>query len=279
LVWARWPQLTQHLPSLVTSPHPEVRAVAGRALGPRAFELFWTNWPRLPAERRRAAGKALVKVAPQFGELLKARLTTQGLTDRMQGLAVVRELELGPDFAPEILGLAGGSDPVIASAAVGALASRSDPQAAERIAAHLDHADPRVRANAVEALDRMDDRGHLDRLTRMAQEEANRPRANAIRALIRARRTREALPALHEMLHHPLPQHRASALWVVQNLGLVELVRAVAELALTDPVAGVQGRAMDLVKQLAKQTQAKRATSIAGLDPAELAHAVAEGGG
>ncbi len=279
LVWARWPQLAQHMPSLVTSPHAEVRRLAGLAIGPRAFELFWTNWPRMPSERRRAAGKALVKVVPQFSELLRVRLTASGSAERMQALAVVRELDLGAAFAGEIAGMAGAGDAVVASAAVSALASRSDPDAAQRIASHLDHADARVRANAVEALDRIEDRGHLDRLTRMAQEEANRPRANAIRALIRAKRTREALPALQDMLHHPSPQHRASALWVVENLGLVDLVRAVAELALTDPDASVQVRAMELVRQLSKQTQAKRSPSIAGVDPMELARAVAEGGG
>src|SRR5690606_13404648 len=121
--------------------------------------------------------------------------------------------------------------------------------------AALDHADARVRANAVEALQQLESVEQAeDRLRDMAQADHNRPRANAIGALLEMQ-AGDALAALNRMLIDERPEQRVSALWLVKSMGVMEVARQIAELALRDADPDVRGRARDVAAQLLQKAR------------------------
>ncbi len=113
----------------------------------------------------------------------------------------------------------------------------------------LSHADSRVRANAVESLDQLKSTKHLEQLLEMANRDEGRPRANAIGSLMNMR-AGDALEALVRMLNDPRPKQRTSALWLVDQLGLTDVARHVAEMSITDPDREVKTRAGGVIHHL-----------------------------
>jgi len=82
----------------------------------------------------------------------------------------------------------------------------------------------------------------------MLNSRFNRERANAIRALssYNFAVTRECLL---KMLDDTDPHHRISALWVVGQLEMLDIVRKVASMASRDPNSRVQARARDMMEK------------------------------
>lgn len=263
LIARRWIGLPRLLPSLINSAHDDIRQIAGQQLGPIGFARFWEAWPRLNWPQRLAAGRALIKIDPAFHRQISERIAPRTKATRLRGLAIIHGLNQGSLFEPALVRLARDPDRVIASAAVRALGSAQSPVAVEALESALEHPDSRVRANAVESLDELRSTRHVGKLIRMAEREANRPRANAIKSLMNMR-TREAMVALSKMLHDTDPAQRTSALWVVETLGLAQLARQVAELAVADADGKVKDRAGHVIQRL-----------IGSLDPRQDAPAAA----
>ncbi|MEX1016025.1 MAG: hypothetical protein WDZ31_04695, partial [Phycisphaeraceae bacterium] len=65
--------------------------------------------------------------------------------------------------------------------------------------------------------------------------------------------TGEAMRALAVMLNDDRPEHRASALWVVREMGLLAVARQVAEMSLRDPDDNIRQRADDVVRELVER--------------------------
>ena len=249
LIRRAWPGLFRLLPRLVNSQHPAVRRIAGTKLGAVAFDRFWQAWPGLVGPQRLSAGCALIKIDPHFHRLLGGRLVTGDRPQVLRALSVIHTLNQGSLFEPALLALAADRDAVIVSAAVTAIGSAEGPDARAALNRALDHADSRVRANAVESLERIESAQQVRRWSSMAKDEENRPRANAIGALLSLRHG-EAIGALTRMLRDARRRHRISALWLVDSMGLVDVASHVAELSISDPDAGVQQRAIVVVKNL-----------------------------
>ncbi len=243
------PSLPRLLLAMVNSPHALVRELAVECLAPLGFGRLWQAWPRLNEPQRLSAGRALIKIDPHFHRLLSEKLAQRDRPTRLRALSIVEQLNQAPFFELALILLAQENDERVASAAVRALGMVQSPAAVAAVEKALEHHDGRVRANAVEALNQHDLARHTDRLMQMASSDENRPRANAINALMQMR-TADALTALGRMLSDERPEHRTSALWLVQTLGLLEVARQVAEMSLADPDPAVKTRADVVVHQL-----------------------------
>lgn len=252
------PSLPRLLLAMVNSPHALVRDLAVECLAPLGFGRLWQAWPRLNEPQRLSAGRALIKIDPHFHRLLSEKLAQRDRPTRLRALSIVEQLNQAPFFELALIALAGDPDERVASAAVRALGMVQSPAAVTAVEKALEHHDGRVRANAVEALNQHDLARHTDRLMQMAMSDENRPRANAINALMQMR-TADALTALSRMLSDERPEHRTSALWLVQTLGLLEVARQVAEMSLADPDPSVKTRADVVVHQLIQTASPKPA--------------------
>ncbi len=256
LLHRRYRKLPQMLARLANSPHQKVRQIAARRLAPIGFERLWDHWQQLTSEQRRSAGRALIKIDPSFHRLLGERLERSERNDRLRALSVIDELNQASFFTTPLIQLLGDEDEYIVSAAVAALGSAEGPAAISALRGALDHSDSRVRANAVEALARLETSDHVQQLIKIASEDVNRPRANAIAALM-ALRTDEALTALQSMLDDRRSEHRRSALWLVEHLSLIDVVRNVAEMSISDPDEPTRQRAERVVYELMQAMQSE----------------------
>ena len=257
LIRRRWAGLGKLVVRLISSDHPDLRDLAERHLGPVGFDRLWANWPHMGRAAKLTAGRALMKVDGGFARKLDRKLQADEPAERLAAVMMVRQLQQADRFADRLLELADDGDARVASAAVKALGSLSDQaRVAEALELALHHDDDRVRSNAIEALERLKRvRPVASRLFDMAGRQgrgkSNRSRATAIKALLELP-TGDALPQLQQMLRDADQAHRISALWVVERLGLLPLVQAVAELARHDPDAKVRRRAIRVVRDIAE---------------------------
>jgi HEAT repeat protein len=253
----RWPGLAKLLVQLMSSPHEQIRRLAGAHLAPLGFGRFWDAWPKLGFSERLAGGQALIKLDPHFHRHLGEKLARTERPVRLRALAMIHGLNQGFAFEVPLIALLRSNDDVIAASAARALGSAGSRAAVEALEIALRHPIARVRANAVESLAQLQATHHVDRLVEMAKDDENRPRANAIGALM-SMRTDEALSSLVRMLHDQRPEQRASALWLVDHLGLIEVARHVAELSISDPDREIQGRASGVIQHLIESLRAGR---------------------
>lgn len=256
LVAVEFEELPGLLLKLVNAPHPEIRALAAEELAPLGFERLWSAWPNMTDARRIAAARALIKIDPNFHRQLGVRLAKPEQRPRLRALSIIHLLSQGSFFTEALETLAKDTDPTIASAAVRALGTAEGDEAKAALEAALQHADPRVRANAVEALHELNVTGHVDTLRDMAASEQNRPRANAIAALMESD-VNTAMAELQQMLADKRSDQRVSALWLVDQMALVDLARHVAEMSISDPDPDVRGRADQVIQRLIESLEGK----------------------
>lgn len=249
LISQRWEGLDRLLPRLANSPHEQVRRLAGERLAPKVFHRMWQHWPGLSTKDRLSLGRAMVKIDPRFMAHLAVKLENPDRSTTLRAMDMIRELNLCDYFEKTLLALLRSTDEVVVASAVKTAGMISNPATTRAIEAALDHADPRVRANVIESLYQSHLKRHTPRLTRMAEREANRPRANAIGALMQTHRA-DALSSLKRMLTDGQPMQRVSALWLVETMGLIEVARFVAEMAVSDPDPRVRDRADHVVRRL-----------------------------
>ncbi|MFI4861391.1 MAG: HEAT repeat domain-containing protein [Phycisphaerales bacterium JB063] len=267
LIRIQYTGLPRILANLVNSKHPQIRAVASRHLAPLGFDRLWQAWPKLDPKRRLSAGRALIKIDPDFHRHLGTRLGSQEPAIRLRALGIVAMLGQGGFFEPAMLELAGSDDPRIVASAIRALGDCTSEQSKRVLELALEHDDARIRANAVEAIAKSDASRHLSALIALADDDQQRPRANAIKALLELS-ARDALPALTKMLSDLRPEHRVSALWLIDELGLLQLARQVAEMSITDDDARVKQRAGHVIQHLIEDLEHQAAEQDASTEAA-----------
>lgn len=249
LIRKRYHELMPILGQVLNSRHEALRKIASRHLSPLGFARLWDSWSTMSQSRRLAAGRALIKIDPQFHRQLGLKLARPDQRDRLRALAIIRELNQGAFFEHDLSQLLHHHDEKVASAAARALGSVDSDSAIDSLEQALDHHDSRVRANAVEALSQAKSTKHVKRLISMTESEDNRPRANAIGALMQMR-TDQAVQALKQMLADHRAAHRVSALWLVNELGLLEMARQVAEMSISDEDQKVKRQATEVTREL-----------------------------
>ncbi|MEO0475539.1 MAG: HEAT repeat domain-containing protein, partial [Planctomycetota bacterium] len=228
LIQTDYAGLPRILADLVNSRHESIRRVAAKQLAPLGFERFWKSWPKLDPKRRVAAGRALIKIDSDFHRHLSSRLASREPNTRIRALMIIAALNQGTFFEEALLQLCTSDDNKVVASAVKALSGCTSEAAQKTLELAMEHDDTRIRANALEALSHTQAAANLDKLLAMAQDSEQRPRANAIKALLELR-AKDALPSLTRMLGDNRSAHRISALWLIDELGILQLARLVAE--------------------------------------------------
>lgn len=249
LIQADYAGLPRILADLVNSRHESIRRVAATQLAPLGFDRFWKSWPKLDPKRRIAAGRALIKIDQDFHRHLGSRLASRDPDTRIRALVIIAALNQGTFFEDVLLELCTSHDERIVASAIKALSGCTSDAAQQTLQLAMEHDDTRIRANAVEAISHTQATANLDKLLAMAQETEQRPRANAIKTLLELR-AKDALPSLTRMLGDNRANHRISALWLVDELGILQLARLVAEMSLNDTDDQVKQRANQVIQHL-----------------------------
>lgn len=210
------------------------------------FQSYWDRYEDMSAEDRVRIGRRLYSLSHGFDALLRAKLTSGAVDDRLKAMTIVRTLGASSDYDEVIYRLSHDPDEKVRSLCVSLLAQLEGVIARRILRRTLDDPDPRVQANAVEVLAAIEAADAP--LDRMLDADHNRVRANAIKALL-PRRVRLAAVALLKMLASTSPHQRVSALWVVQHLALASAIPRVREMAASDPDPRVRERARRLLDE------------------------------
>ncbi|QQE10509.1 HEAT repeat domain-containing protein [Planctomycetota bacterium] len=249
LISCKYKGLAKILASLVNSQHESVRVLAGRHLGPLGFKRLWDHWDVMDVNKRMAAGRALIKISPDFHVHLEGQLRKANVQIKLRAISMIDLLGQGQFFGQKLIQLTYHMDNQVRASAIKALGTVESQEAAKIIESALSHSNDRVRANAVEAVAVSQSPEVLMKLLELAKGDANRARANAIGVLMQ-NQPEEALNELKRMLIDKRATHRTSALWLVEVLGLVEVAKDVVEMSVSDPSKIVQERANRVVHEL-----------------------------
>jgi len=266
LIQTEYVGMPRILSDLVNSRHESIRRIAAKRLAPLGFERFWKSWPKLDPKRRIAAGRALIKIDSDFHRHLANRLASRDPDTRIRALVIVAALNQGCFFEDALLELCTSHDVRVVASAVKALAGCTSEAAQHALQLAMDHDDTRIRANAIEALGHNQAAANLDKLLSIAQDTEQRPRANAIKALMELR-AKDALPSLSRMLGDSRAPHRISALWLIDELGVLQLARLVAEMSLNDTDEQVKQRAGRVIQHLIEDLDHTSHDQNANADP------------
>lgn len=216
----------------------------------RAFDRFFEDYDFLASAERQSLSRDLAEAVPDLPLRLAAKLDAADPLVRAAALKIIPALGLAEALADRIYRCARDGDALVRSTALVLLGDLPGPTAQRILRAALNDSDARVQAAAVEVLERIDAKGHAASLRGKLASPDNRVRANAIKALMHVE-LEEAGAALLEMLGQPSHAHRISALWVIERLGLRNLIERVVELTRNDPDARVRARARRVLRQLA----------------------------
>lgn len=249
LIHADYAGLPRILPNLINSQHETIRQVAAKRLAPLGFTRFWEAWPKLSKPRRLTAGRALIKIDNEFHRHIAAKLASTDSETRLRALVVIATLNQGFFFEDALLELCTSDDPHTVASAIRALSGCTSEAAKQTLRLAIEHDDTRIRSNALEAMSQSQTAANLDRLLEVAGEDEQRPRANAIKALLELK-ARDALPSLTRMLGDHRSAHRISALWLIDELGILQLAKQVAEMSLSDDDIDVKAKAGHVIQHL-----------------------------
>ena len=263
---------------LPTAP-PSVRRVIARGLAPGRFGAFWRRWDDLAPVARIAAGRTLLRALPEATGELRRRIVAGSVEEKLKAIGMADDLAAAASVAGAIAGRCADADPRVRSRAVAALGragasdavSADDREAVDRaVRAALDDADDRVRANAVESAGLLaasaatGAAGRIDGavaalLVQRSRSAHGRERANAIRAL-GALGVPAASGQLLLMLRDERPEHRISAMWALRRAGWYRLLGEVGRLARADPHLRSRRYATNLLKGVAAESRAAKAS-------------------
>lgn len=235
--------------TLLQSPHESVRKLVSQAVTPGQFERLWHDYLRLPPAVQVLSTRTLSETDSQFNDMLRGKLSSADPVDNAQGLKMLLTLQNLKPFRDQIISLCAHGDPRIVATAVRLVGRLEDARFKDLLEAAARHHDPRVRANAIESMEQLHVADRSQQVLAMLNSRFNRERANAIRAISHFNFS-TARECLLRMLADAAPQHRISALWVVGQLDLLEIVRQVGTLARRDPNQHVRKRAEEVLQQL-----------------------------
>lgn len=247
----------------------------GKRASAEALEGFLDEFDFLPPGERRLQADLFRNVEgdldPRVPIQLRAKLASGEPLERALGLRAAREFGLVQELAERIYPLAYDPDPFVRSIAVATLVEIPGVTVERILRQAVDDVDPRVQANAIAAADRLNVPDRVRWTESKLDSRDNRVRANAVCSLLRLD-LRHAGEALLDMMSDPSPEHRMSALWVIERLRLQSAARHVVRLSREDPEERIRERAARVLATLANES----GESFAGFGFAEPASAVSE---
>ncbi len=252
------------------SPHLSVRRLANGGMAPlpraipalpgvresasaKSFNKAWSEYSKMPPAVQHNTARS-VATDPAFAEQLRNKLTSGSPQEAGQGLKMLVALPDVAAFRKELIGLCGHKDPRVAALAVRLIGRLEDPKLKDLLEAATRHGDPRVRANAVESMEELHIADRSQQVLAMLNSRHSRERANAIKAIGHFDFA-TARECLGRMLTDANPLHRMSALWVVEQLQMLEIMRQVSILARRDPNLRVRKRALEMLETLSGSLQ------------------------
>lgn len=248
---------------MMTSAPESVRRVISRAIGQVGFDLFWSRFDRLDRPTRKQAGRAMLKLLPDAVVRLGRRLTGPDADGRLKAMQIAQELGLNSQLRNQLLQLCTDPNAKVRSKAVSAVGDIADLPPDALIERLIVDTDPRVRANTIEVLEAKKKVGFVPVLAQRARSANNRERANAIKAMHRMR-VQTASTQLLSMMRDERSEHRISALWVLGQTGIWQLVNEAVRLAKEDSNLKVRRYALNVVKNVVETVQASKRPAKAG---------------
>ena len=257
IIRRRPPDFGNLLLPLMTDAPDSVRRVVSRAIGQQGFETFWTRYDTMDKSVRKAGGKAMLKLLPDFVQRLGRRMAGGTIEQRVKALGMARDLELVEQMKADVLPLCAHTNPRVRSKAVTVLSAIGAQAVDVLVEKVVNDADPRVRANAIEVMEQRSSVKFAQLLATRAHTGANRERANAIKAL-HSMKIGTAAGQLLQMLRDDRAEHRVSALWALRKIGWWRLLAEVARLAREDQNLNVRQYAMNVLQSAAGEAKVKR---------------------
>jgi hypothetical protein len=237
------------------------------------FDTLWLHFERVPPELARAAGHFAVLFVPGFQTQVQVKLIAQHPADRVRALKLICDLDVTRRFCKEVFASANDAIPDVRAGAMRALGMLGDPTSRRILERGLGDAAPLVQAAAVEALDQLAAPRRVQLFLSKTESDDANVRAAAIHALLKMHVSKAAME-LGAMLKDERPEHRRSALWVVDRLRLTAVYVRVADMAQSDPDPRVARIARHVQRRLQKPepTPANAARRPAGqISPAASA--------
>ncbi len=213
-----------------------------------SFDKVWTNYQKMPPVIQHATTRLGVN-EPAFADQLRHKLASTQPLEIAQGLKMLNAISDLAPYRGQIITLCGHADARITAVAVRLIGRLEDPKLKDLLEAAAQHSDPRVRANAVESMAALHIADRSQQLLAMLNSRHNRERANAIKAMSDFDYP-TARDCLDRMLADPNPMHRMSALWVVGQMHMLDIIRVVSSIARRDPNVRIRNRAAQMLESL-----------------------------
>lgn len=227
------------------------------------FESIWQNFERLDAGLAGRAGPHALTFITNFAMRLQTKLLAKSPADRLRAMRIVRTLSLGAKFEKDVYTASNDADNEIRRTAVATL-GQIEGETTRRILerALVDEA-PEVRAAAIDSIETLRLPNAQTLVEPLTDSEDADVRAAATRCLLR-QRVPEAARSLMKMLIDPRPDHRCSALWIVDQLKLYTLETRIRQIAEIDPDARIARIAEHVGKRLSQANPRKAPNEGAG---------------
>jgi len=261
------PEWRTHATVLLSSPHLSVqKMVSMDKVGGGDFGKLWHDYPKMPPAVQFTTTRTTAQAEAEFPEQLKMKLASTVTSEVAQGLRMLTQVGNLAEYRGQIIGLCGHGDARIAASAVKLVGRLADPRLQDLLEAAARHEDARVRANAIESMTELHIADKSRQVLTMIHSRHNRERANAIKALSQFD-FNTSRDCLVRMLGDSNPLHRVSALWVVDELRVLEILRQVHFIARRDPNLRVRRRAADLLESLNTGLHATANGAMSGSRP------------
>jgi HEAT repeat protein len=242
---------------LMTNSPESVRRVISRAIGQAGFDQFWQRFDKLDRATRKQAGRAMLKLLPDSIARLQRRLISGPVEQRTKAMQMAQELGLSDQLRDTLVLLCNDPHPRLRSKAVMSVGRMTGVPPELLVDRLLNDSDARVRANAIEVLENKAHGKLLEVLVQRARAANNRERANAIKAL-HCMKVGGVSDQLLNMLRDERPQHRISAMWTMNKVGLWKLLAEVGTLAKSDSDQRVRRYALTVLRSVADLARTQR---------------------
>ena len=217
----KWPLFHQIMLELFSQGSGKLHELARQYLQELAFDRLWEKFDRLGPDLQLASGRAVYKIDPHAHTRWRQKAHDGSAPQRFRALRWARLLGRVDECIAVFLELTRDQDRKVRSCATAGLGESQQKHDVinKQLLTALSDQDSRVRANAIEALEQTATREKTQEISRFIQDENHRVRANAIKALLHWK-VASAQQAIAQMLTDSRPQHRNSAQWVANQMGI-----------------------------------------------------------
>jgi HEAT repeat protein len=241
------------------------------------FDDLWHKFEHVNPLHSHAGGVHCLKFIPGMTTQLQLKLLSTQATDRLRAVRMIVALGLLERLGREVFNVANDSSAEVRAAAMTALGHVGDGTSRRILERAVLQDVPAVQVAAIEALDKIASPKRAELFTpKLASDDCNL-RAAAIRAMLRMHQPLAA-QALMAMLKDERPDHRCSALWIVDQLKLVALAPRVGEMATTDEDPRIARISHHVERRLAKLTSPSTTSPVEAASK-PLSHVEAGGAG